>query len=102
MEKEAIEFVEFVCDPEMKLFNYIPEEYAGGFPSTPALKFLYESDKRCLGWRGRYESLEREIGYELLRKQFLLADEGLGTKGTRARLFLFDEVWERIRDMAVK
>lgn len=102
LEKGAVEFVEFVCEPEMKLFSYIPEEYAGGFPSQVALKFLYESDKRCQGWRGRYESLEQEIGYELFRKQFLLADEDLGTKETRARLFLFDEVWERIRGMAVK
>ena len=102
LEKKAIEFVEFICDPEMRLFNYTPEEYTGGFLTPAALKFLYESDQHCLGWRGHYEALDREIGYELFRKQCLLADDGLVSKEARARLFLFDEVWERIRSIAVK
>lgn len=97
LSQEATEFVEFVCEPEMRLFDYSPLEYQGGFPSQGALKFLYEDDQKCMGWRGHYESLEREVGFELLRKQFLLLNKLVGSEALVRKLFLFNEVFDRIK-----
>ena len=43
--KGQTEFTEFICDPDMRLFGYEPQEYSGGGLSTAAMEFLLDDDK---------------------------------------------------------
>ena len=94
----TIEFIEFVCDPEMRLFGYESAQgQAGnnnGFPSAGVMQFLLEDDKLAQGWRGEHESWDKEFGYELFRKQMLKLNKDQLTEDVVARYFLFEKVFD--------
>ena len=92
--KGTIEFIEFVCDPEMRLFKYNSQEYQGGFPSAEIMKFFIKDDKLAKGWRGVHESWDREQAYELFRKQALTKTGNFLDKSVVEKYFLFPEVFQ--------
>jgi hypothetical protein len=94
--KGAIEFIEFICAPEMKLFGYAPEIYGGGLPSTEVMRFLLEDDKMAQGWRGVHGPWDEEHAYELFRKQALRVDKSLLSTETIEKNFLFESVYDEL------
>ena len=100
--KGTIEFIEFVCDPEMRLFKYDLLEYKGGFPSAEIMKFFIKDDKLAQGWRGVHESWDKELAYELFRKQALTKTGDFLDKSAIERHFLFLEVFQALKKLKCK
>lgn len=96
LEKGTIEFIEFVCEPEMKLFGYDTVDYKGGLPSSDIMRFLLKDDKVAQGWRCKHESWDIEHSYELFRKQACKIEKELLTPIMIENNFLFKEVLEAI------
>lgn len=94
--KGTLEFIEFICDPEMSYFGYQPEEYRGEFPSTEILNFLIKDDKIAQGWRGEHESWDIEYAYELFRKQVLKNDKESLATAVIEKDFLFEAVYKAL------
>lgn len=99
LDKGTIEFIEFICDPEMRLFKYNPQEYRGGFPSAEIMKFLIKDDKLAQGWRGVHESWDREQAYELFRKQALINTGDTLAESAIERYWLFPEVFQSCKKL---
>jgi hypothetical protein len=99
LNKGTIEFIEFICDPEMRLFNYTPEVYGGGLPSVEVMRFLKDDDKIAVGWRGTHMNWDIEHGYELFRKQALKIGKELLTPGMIEKNFLFESVYDEISSL---
>ena len=93
----TVEFIEFVCDPEMRLFEYVPEAYDGGFPTSAVMEFMQTDDRRAIGWRNQHERWDVECGRELTRKQALVNSDDLFGQQAIEELFLFREVYEGAR-----
>lgn len=89
-----IEFIEFICDPEMRLVGYSPEVYEGGLPSGEVMRFLEEDDKIAIGWRGMHSTWDVEHGYELFRKQAGKIGQELLSMETIEKYFLFESVYQ--------
>lgn len=96
LSKGVIEFIEFICDPEMRLVGYDPEVYDGGLPSGEVMRFLLEDDKISTGWRGGHESWDNEHAYELFRKQALKLDKELLSTEMLEKFFLFEDVYKEL------
>lgn len=96
---EVIEVIEFVCGPEMELLGYPTEVYGGGALSEAAIRFLYDNYAHCQGWRGHYESLEQELGFEFLRRQFLATSHYQLSEKTINKLFLFPHVLRNLQSL---
>jgi hypothetical protein len=99
LDKGTIEFIEFVCDPEMRLFKYDLREYQGGFPSAEIMKFFIKDDKLARGWRGVHQSWDREQAHELFRKQALTKTGDFLDRKTVERYFLFPEVFHSCKKL---
>ena len=99
LDKGTVEFIEFVCDPEMRLFKYNLREYKGGWPSAEIMKFFLKDDKLAQGWRGVHESWDKELAYELFRKQALTKTGDLLDNGIIERYFLFPEVFQALKKL---
>jgi len=97
LNKGIIEFIEFVCEPEMKLFNYVPEKYRGGFPSAEIMRILREDDRTCQGWRGIHLDWDIEHSHELFRKQAIKLPKELLTHDMITRYFLFEDVYDELK-----
>lgn len=93
-EKRQIEFIEFICDPEMRLFGYEPQEYFNGSLSTAAMEFLLEDDQTAQGWRGRHEAWDKEIAHQLTRKEMIQKNVDNSSRDNKENYFLFEEVFE--------
>lgn len=97
--KEIVETIEFVCDPDMKLFGYIPTAYAGrGAPSSGCLEFIEKDGRECLGWRTDCGEVERDVGYELFRRTLLERQNSETSVEMVERCFLFRELYEALLD----
>ena len=69
---EAVELIEFVCDPDMELLGYAPERFqAEDRLGAGALRFLEEDSRGCRGWRSDSGDPEQEIRNELSRRALL-------------------------------
>lgn len=91
-----IEFIEFICDPEMRLVGYSPEIYSGGLPTSEVMKFLKEDDQIAIGWRGIHESWDVEHGHELFRKQAIKLGQELLSIEKIENYFLFPSVYQEL------
>jgi hypothetical protein len=58
------------------------------------MQFLLDDDKLAQGWRGEHESWDKELGYELFRKQMLKSNKSQLTEEMVARYFLFGKVFD--------
>lgn len=96
----SIEFIEFICDPEMRLVGYSPEVYKGGLPSGEVMRFLEEDDKIAIGWRGVHAGWDVEHGYELFRKQAVKIEQRLLSNEVIEKYFLFPSVYGEIVKLA--
>jgi hypothetical protein len=90
------ELTEFICDPEMRLFGYVPEIYdpAAGL-SGPAFDFALANHRDCRGWRTDFPEIERTLGSELFRKR-LLASPREAMPADIERMFLFPDVFTKV------
>jgi hypothetical protein len=95
----TVEFIEFICDPEMRLYGYEPEAYGGGLPTPAVMEFMQLDDQRTIGWRNPHERWDVECGRELTRKQALASSSEVFGKVAIEELFLFDEVYEKLRTL---
>lgn len=95
--KEVVETIEFICDPEMGLFGYIPAAYTGhAAPSSGCLEFIAKDCRECLGWRTDFEEIERDVGYELFRKNLLSGWTPAASDEAIEGSFLFRELYEAL------
>lgn len=94
LKKGQTEFTEFICDPEMRLFGYEPQEYLSGGLSTAAMEFLLDDDKTAQGWRGRHEAWDKEIAHHLVKKELIQNNAGDSSREDKETYFLFKEVFE--------
>lgn len=94
LKKGQTEFTEFICDPDMRLFGYEPQEYFGGGLSTAAMEFLLDDDKTAQGWRGRHEAWDKEITHHLVKKELIQNNAGDSSREDKETYFLFEEVFE--------
>lgn len=97
LSSEMVEFVEFICDPEMRLFDYRPTAYEAPLPSDAVMEILVEDDKTCLGWRGDHLPWQQEHAHELFRKQMLRFSPDATTPEMIEFFFLFKEVFDEVR-----
>lgn len=97
LDKKTIEFIEYICDPDMRVYGYKPEVYGGGFPSNNVIQFLIEDDKTAAGWRIPHESWDKEIGYELFRKLATKCEKGLLSTEIIKKYFLFEIVYNELK-----
>jgi hypothetical protein len=100
LDRGTVEFIEFVCDPEMRLYGYEPVEYGGGLPSGDVMRFFLSDDRMAKGWRGDHESWDREHSHELFRKQCMRIPKELLSRDVIERYFLFEEVCDACRRIA--
>lgn len=96
LDKGTIEFIEFICEPEMKLLGYKTQEYKEGLPSSEVMRFMLNDDKVAQGWRGNHKSWDVEHAYELFRKQTLKINKELLTTVIIEKNFLFEAVYDAI------
>lgn len=97
---EMIEYIEFVCDPEMQLFGYEPIEYSGGLPST-AVMFEMQKDYRIAkGWRCNHLDWDEEYSLELFRKQAIRLNKERLSMPVIEKYFLFERVYDEIINLA--
>ncbi|KKU14072.1 MAG: hypothetical protein UX17_C0002G0005 [Parcubacteria group bacterium GW2011_GWC2_45_7] len=94
--KGTVEFIEFVCDPEMRLFGYETKEYQGGLPTEAVMSFLKEDDARAVGWRNNYDTWETEYERELLRKKILTPSHTDISLSDKEKNFLFKQVYDAL------
>ena len=97
--KGTVEFIEFICQPEMRLFKYQPQEYQSGFPSHEIMKFFIKDDKIAQGWRGNHQSWDKECAYHLFKNQALTKTGDLLDKKTIEKYFLFPEVYNASKNL---
>ncbi len=92
LDPKTIEFIEFVCGPEMQLWGYENQVYQSG-ESPSSLDFMKEDDRLALGWRGKHASWEEEYVHELKRRALLANDVPMPAQDT-VEHFLFSEICE--------
>lgn len=93
---EAVELVEFICDPDMRLLGHEPVRLMPDGRLTPkALEFAEADSRNCLGWRSDSGETEREVGCEYFRRQLLEQGDPLDPWWVRTS-FLDDAVLERL------
>lgn len=102
MPKDMAELVEFVCDPEMRLHGYLPENYdrKKGL-SLKAFAFAVQNSKNCLGWRTDFPEVEQTLGGEFFR-EYLLKAPSAATPEVLERCFLFQEVFQKLKKKIIK
>ena len=97
LSKGMIEYIEFVCDPEMRLFGYDPFHYSGRMPSENVMREMQRDDRESKGWRGNHSSWDLEHSFELFRKQALLLNKNLLTTHLIEKYFLFEDLYDQIK-----
>ncbi len=67
---EAVELIEFICDPDMRLLGYEPvnRSVEEGSLGQGGLEFAERDARECRGWRSDLGEVERDIAHELLRR----------------------------------
>lgn len=96
--EHVIEVIEFVCDPEMRLFGYSPLKYRPGSRlSYDAIEFVLKDSRECVGWRTDFNQAERDIGLELFRKDLAYLSKAEVDEELIERCFLFREVYDHVR-----
>jgi hypothetical protein len=93
----TIEFIEFICEPEMRMLGYELEAYRGGFPSSEILRFLENDASLCRGWKNQHSTWDVELGHELFRKHALTLDRDLLSTGMIEENFLFETVYRDLK-----
>ncbi len=94
LSEEDVEFVEFICGPEMDLFGYDPRVYDQNcFPSSGVLKFMQRDEVVTKGWRGRHLPISQELPHELYRRYLLSANCDERNKSVIEKYFLFSELF---------
>ena len=61
------------------------------------MEFLQFDDQRTIGWRNPHGRWDLELSRELSRKQALASSQELFGPQAIQELFLFDQVYERLR-----
>lgn len=97
LSRGTVEWIEFICDPEMRLFGYAPEVYAGGMPTPAIMEFFLADDARAIGWRNAHARWDIELARELMRKHSLsLSSERISEEAIRES-FLFPDLYEALK-----
>ena len=96
----VIEVIEFICDPEMRLFGYSPVEYhPGSRLSDDAIAFILKDSRECVGWRTDFRQAEKDIGFELFRKSLLNTRDIEVECEIVERCFLFRELYNSVKGL---
>ena len=91
--------IDFICEPEMSLFDYAPLEYSGRpLPTAESLSFIAEDSAQCQGWRTDFGNIERDIGSEIFRRVILSDFPGNFENEMVERCFLFQEAYSSLRN----
>ena len=95
MDKDAIEAVEFLCAPEMRLYGYQPERCIDGRLSDRGVEFFDNNDNVQASWRSSTKSLEQQLSDERLRYKLLSASSQASSE-MQERCFLFEQVFSAL------
>lgn len=95
--RTTIEWIEFVCHPEMRLFGYAPEQYTGGMPTPGVMEFFYTDDARTTGWRNAYARWDIECAREFMRTHMLALPAHSMSQEAIRESFLFPELYEALK-----
>lgn len=94
LEPRVIQFVDFICGPDMQLMEYEPT--TDRFDSE-LLRYMIDSDREFCSWRSDFADPQKDYGYELFRRELLtLAGQNLDSNLVK-RSFLFQEVFQQIQ-----
>ena len=93
---DVVEFVEYVCSPEMSYFGYKPTIFNHSQLSTRAFDFILQDNKGTIGWRNKYHNLYSEISNDLFRYQLLNLDNKQVDKKIIEKYFIFSTVFEEL------
>ena len=96
--------VEFLCEYDMTLTGDGPLDHADGngrWPSADILECIIESSQGSWNWRSDLGDPQQDYGFELFRRALLHLPEPPSDPMLVRRSFLFDSVYERLRQIAV-
>lgn len=70
---EAVELIEFICDPDMRLLGYeaVNPSVEEGLLGREALEFADRDARECRGWRSDLGEVARDLGCEYFRRRLL-------------------------------
>lgn len=97
LDRATIEWIEFVCHPEMRLFGYMSEQYTGGMPTAGVMDFFRTDDARAVGWRNTHARWDLELARELMRTHALALPSGFLSEAATRESFLFPGLYEALR-----
>ncbi len=95
--------IEFTCGYDMRLMGDGPFNYFdgnGGWPSADILEFIIESGQGSWNWRSDLGDPQQDYGFELFRRALLDMREPPRDHMLVRRSFLFEEVYEKLRQVA--
>ena len=88
--KGQTEFTEFICDPDMRLFGYEPQEYSGGGLSTAAMEFFSMMTKQPgVGEEGMRPGIKKLL---IIWSKRINQNNAGDSSGRIENYFLFEEV----------
>jgi len=96
LSEDIIEFVEFVCAPEMKYFGYNSTLFNYSQLSSRAFDFILRDNKEAIGWRNKYDDLYVEVSNDLFRYQLLQLDSEQVDEITAEKYFIFPRVKDEL------
>ncbi len=98
LDQVAHQLVEFLCGPEMELMDYaLTSEVATHDPSWETIQFLIDHNDAYANWRSDIGDPLRDSAYELFRRKMLLESGSNADPTLIRRCFLFEEVFEALR-----
>lgn len=95
--------VEFLCEYDMRLMGDGPldADSTGHWPSADILECIIESSQGSWNWRSDLGDPQQDYGFELFRRALLHLPEPPSDPMLVRRSFLFESVYERLRQIAV-
>jgi len=98
LQDDVVKTVEFICDPDMRVFGYAASRIEEAVPLDPdVLRFVLQENAAGRSWRSDFGEPEKDLGCELFRKILLASSAQEPDAGLIRRSFLFQEAFHRLR-----
>jgi len=104
LDPRVVKMIEFTCGYDMKLIGDDPPLYyhdgTGQWPSADILEYISESGQGSWNWRTDLGDPQLDYGFELFRRALITLRKPPGDRGLIRRSFLFEDVYEKLRQVA--
>lgn len=95
---DVVKTVEFICDPDMRVFGYAASRSEEAVTLDPAvLQFVLRENAAGRSWRSDFGEPEKDLGCELFRKILLASPAQEPDARLIRRTCLFQEAFTRLR-----